>query len=141
MIRIILYLLVLVSSNIFAATQAIPITELAEFNQYPEPVKKLIIKAEALSKQNLTYRYGSNNPKQGGMDCSGTINYLLSSVGVKDVPRQANEIYLWAEKNGHLYMVNGANMKPDALKSLKAGDLLFWKGTYAVHRTPPITHV
>ncbi|MHB1221800.1 MAG: NlpC/P60 family protein, partial [Gammaproteobacteria bacterium] len=108
---------------------------------YPEEVKQLIYKAEKLTKQSLTYSYGSANPINKGMDCSGTINYLLKSAGATSVPRQANEIYLWAEKMGDLHTVKNQDFNSSEMKKLKPGDLLFWKGTYAVHRTPPITHV
>lgn len=124
-----------------AITTPIPLNELPDFKSYPDPVKKMIYQAEKLTKQHLTYSYGSANPSNKGMDCSGTINYLLKSVGITDVPRQANEIYLWAEKNGNLHTVKNQDINSTEMKKLKPGDLLFWKGTYAVHRTPPITHV
>lgn len=137
----ILFILIALNPVASATTKPIPINQLAEFDAYPTLVKTLIYSAEKLSKQNLTYQYGSDNPKQGGMDCSGTINYLLNRAGVKNVPRQANELYMWAEKKGQLHKVTHPTMQSSELKKLKPGDLLFWKGTYAVRRTPPITHV
>ncbi|MHB1222365.1 MAG: C40 family peptidase, partial [Gammaproteobacteria bacterium] len=60
-----------------AITTPIPLSELPAFKTYPKEVKQLIYKAEKLTKQSLTYSYGSANPINKGMDCSGTINYLL----------------------------------------------------------------
>ena len=50
---------------------------------------QLITSALALTKLNLTYIYGSADPAQGGMDCSGTMHHLLVSSGFQDVPRDS----------------------------------------------------
>lgn len=121
-------------------TKPIPINELADFNDYPPAVKELIQEARKLSKKNLTYLYGSADPKNKGMDCSGTINYLLKQNNIQS-PRQANELYLWVQNHGKLHKVSSGFFGKDKLKDLKPGDLLFWSGTYKVNRTPPITHV
>ncbi|MDR3477225.1 MAG: NlpC/P60 family protein [Gammaproteobacteria bacterium] len=124
-----------------AVTQPIPINDLVGFKTDSVPVKNLIRKSYALSAKNLTYLYGSANPSNKGMDCSGTIYYLLKSAGVSDVPRQANEMYAWVEHDGNLSKVSNQSADSLELKNLKPGDLLFWKGTYAVKRDPQITHV
>lgn len=82
-----------------AITKPIPMSDLEGYAHYPSTVKTLISNAETLTKLNLTYLYGSADPKNHGMDCSGTIYYLLNSNGVKDVPRSADEMYKWVEKN------------------------------------------
>ena len=94
-----------------------------------------------LSQEKLTYLYGSADPKNKGMDCSGTIYYLLKSANVTNVPRSAEEMFLWAEKKGNLQQVSEKNVDSPSFSHLKPGDLLFWSGTYAIHRNPPITHV
>ncbi|MDR3491965.1 MAG: NlpC/P60 family protein [Gammaproteobacteria bacterium] len=124
-----------------AITQPIPISSLKKYSSYPVEVQHLISKALSLSQKKLTYLYGSANPNNNGMDCSGTINYLLNSVKIPNVPRQANEMYTWAENKGHLYHVNKQDFHSREFSKLKPGDLLFWTGTYAVHRYPAITHV
>lgn len=124
-----------------AVTQTISIDQIKNFAGYPANVKNLVTKALELSSESLTYRYGSNNPDKGGMDCSGTINYLLSTVGLKNVPRQANEIYSWAWKKNAFRAVNSNSLQSFEFDQLKPGDLLFWSGTYNVQRDPPITHV
>lgn len=117
-----------------AITKPIPVSDLVGYIHYPSPVKTLISHAATLTKQNLTYLYGSADPKNHGMDCSGTIYYLLSHNNVKDVPRSANEMYLWVKKNGTLHQ------SPD-FAALKPGDLLFWSGTYQTNDANSITHV
>jgi len=124
----------------FARTNVVPLEELVDFDNYPTAVKELIMEAKILSKQNLTYLFGSANPKNKGMDCSGTINYLLKQQNISS-PRQTHEIYMWLEKEGELHKVRRLFFVKDKLENLKPGDLLFWKDTYKVNRTPPITHV
>ena len=75
------------------------------------------------------------------MDCSGTIYFLLNKVEPKTVPRQASEMFTWAKEKGKLHLVTQQYYHSPELSQLKPGDLLFWTGTYAVHREPPITHV
>lgn len=120
---------------------SISTSELAGFDRYPRDVKKLITNALALSEQHLTYKFGSDNPRADGMDCSGTISYLLKQQDVDDVPRQADDIYKWAYKKGGFYAVNGHQLNSFEFSDMKPGDLLFWSGTYPVKRDPSITHV
>ncbi|OGT29788.1 MAG: hypothetical protein A3E87_05500 [Gammaproteobacteria bacterium RIFCSPHIGHO2_12_FULL_35_23] len=116
-------------------------SDLTGYNNYPASTQQLINKALLLTQQHLTYKYGSANPNEGGMDCSGTIYYLLKSIHINEVPRQANEIYQWTWEKGRFYAVNGYSLNSFEFSKLKPGDLLFWSGTYKVHRDPPITHV
>jgi len=124
-----------------AITQPIPINDIQEYGNYPVNVRELIAIALPLSQKKLTYLYGSADPKNNGMDCSGTIYYLLNNVKIHDAPRQANEMFSWVEKEGKLYRVTQQNFDSPQFANLKPGDLLFWSGTYAIHRNPPITHV
>jgi len=100
----------------------------------------LIARAFKISQLHLAYRYGSDNPRNGGMDCSGTMHYLLSTQGI-NAPRQSNEFYQWAWQSGKFYAVNSSSFSSFEFSRLKPGDLLFWTGTYKIHRDPPITHV
>jgi peptidoglycan DL-endopeptidase CwlO len=114
--------------------------DLADFDKNPEPVKRLILLGLDLTRQGLIYRYGSSDPSTGGMDCSGTIYYLLKAAGVKEPPRDSSGLYLWAEKEGTLHRVNPASLEDPTMDELRPGDLLFWEGTYEVQRDPPISH-
>src|SRR5262249_20604799 len=51
--------------------------KIAEYDSYPPKVRQIIDAGLALTKQDLGYTYGSADPKNGGMDCSGFIYYVL----------------------------------------------------------------
>jgi cell wall-associated NlpC family hydrolase len=114
--------------------------EIIGYENYSPEVRKIIESALALTTQNLGYKYGSADPANGGMDCSGFILYVLSKNGVGDVPRDAREQYIWVRKAGNFQAVLGHSDDTFELDSLKPGDLLFWSGTYSVDRDPDITH-
>jgi len=114
---------------------------IAEFANQPERVQHLITAALDLTKLNLTYTYGSAEPSSGGMDCSGTIYYLLRSQGMPDVPRDSSGQYVWSRKQGRFFAVVSTRADSFEFKDLMPGDLMFWSGTYQVERDIPITHV
>lgn len=114
--------------------------QLEGFDSNPPAVRKLLESALALTRQNLGYKYGSADPAGGGMDCSGTIYFLLREAGLEDVPRTASDQYVWARKAGDFEAVVSRRKDSFELDELKPGDLLFWTGTYSVDRDPPVTH-
>lgn len=121
--------------------ESISTHELQQFSSYPPAVKRIIKDALELASGNLKYLYGSADPKAGGMDCSGTLYYLLTHLGVKDVPRSSHLQYKWVQKQGHFYAVNDRTWNPLEFSHLKAGDMLFWSGTYVVEHASDVTHV
>lgn len=123
-----------------AATSSVEPAELADFDNQPEPVRKLLSAALGLTKRNLTYIYGSADPAAGGMDCSGTVCYLLKSAGFDSVPRDSSEQYSWVRKQSRFYSVLSKKAENFELNELRPGDLMFWTGTYRVDRDPPLTH-
>ena len=135
------------SSNLFSQTiqsqnvTSIPTQALQNFNTNSEPVKKLLTIALDLATKNLGYLYGSADPGLGGMDCSGTIYYLLITSGLKDVPRSSDLIYQWVGEKGHFYGVHDHEFSSLEFSHLQPGDLLFWSGTYEIKRTINVTHV
>ncbi len=114
--------------------------ELSGYDNYPEHVRKIVDTALELTKRDLTYKYGSADPENGGMDCSGFVYYVLTKNGVHDVPRDSSEQYVWVRKSGNFRAVISRNADTFELDGLKPGDLLFWTGTYSIERDPPITH-
>ncbi len=116
------------------------VNDIVESENYAAPVRKLIDRALGLTTRNLDYKYGSADPDSGGMDCSGFIYYVLQQEGMKDVPRDASGQYSWVRKAGNFKAVLSTNEDTFELDELKPGDLLFWTGTYAVEKDPPITH-
>ncbi len=140
-----------IAGNVFAAApvdgapvsvSSIEPDDLAEYSKQPEKVQALIDYALSLTQKKLGYKYGSNTPDRGGMDCSGTVQHALTGVGVS-MPRSSYTQYQWALKEGVMNKVSGVHRVDDpALKNLKPGDLLFWTGTYSTgKRKPPISHV
>jgi hypothetical protein len=110
------------------------------YDSYPENVRKILDRGLSLTTQHLDYKYGSADPANGGMDCSGFIYYVLSQNGMKDVPRDAREQYIWTRKAGTFRAVLSHHDDTFELDELKPGDLLFWSGTYKTDKDPNITH-
>jgi cell wall-associated NlpC family hydrolase len=110
------------------------------YEKDPPRVRQILDAGLALTKQNLGYTYGSADPANGGMDCSGFIYYLLKQNGFPDVPRDSSQQYVWVRKAGNLYAVLSRKEDSFEFDDLKPGDLLFWRGTYNIDRDPPITH-
>ena len=74
------------------------------------------------------------------MDCSGFVYYVLKQSGVESVPRDSSEQYNWLRRAGRFEPVVSQKGDSYEFDDLKPGDLLFWTGTYAIERDPPITH-
>jgi cell wall-associated NlpC family hydrolase len=114
--------------------------DIRDFDGNPPEVQKLLRTALELTERKLGYVYGSADPAQGGMDCSGTIYFLLQAVGIKDVPRSASAQYVWVRKSNTFHPVVSNRLDSFELDALRPGDLLFWIGTYSVNIDPPVTH-
>ena len=136
-------LLALTSSwSLAASVSSLNPSDLREYAYQPPRVKKAIASGLSLTKRNLRYSFGSNNPRSGGLDCSGTMQAIFGAQGLS-VPRQANMQYSWVQKAGNLKRVSGVHsVKDRRLSGIKPGDLLFWEGTYNVgNRYPRTSHV
>jgi cell wall-associated NlpC family hydrolase len=114
--------------------------QIADYDSYSPKVRQVIDAGLALTKQNLGYTYGSADPKNGGMDCSGFVYYVLRENGFPDAPRDSSQQYVWVRKAGDFNAVLSRKEDSFELDALKPGDLLFWRGTYNIDRDPPITH-
>jgi peptidoglycan DL-endopeptidase CwlO len=114
--------------------------QIAGYDSYPPKVRQILDAGLALTKQSLGYTYGSADPKNGGMDCSGFIYYVLQQNGFPDVPRDSSQQYVWVRKAGDFDAVLSRKEDSFEFDDLKPGDLLFWRGTYNIDREPPITH-
>ena len=123
-----------------APNAAISTADILEFHAQPAGVRTLIESSLDLARKNLTYTFGSADPANGGMDCSGFIYYVLRQHGLTQVPRDSSGLYLWARKAHGFRAV--ISRKPDSIEmdELLPGDLLFWIGTYATDHDPPVTH-
>ncbi len=126
-----------------ASQASISPNSIAGFTKLRKPVRDLITDALAMTRQGLTYKFGSADPANGGMDCSGAIYYLLRKQGLDTVPRVSYQIYNWAVKTKAAKGKGANSLSDPSLKDIEPGDLLFWSGTYRpkTPRNPPITHV
>jgi cell wall-associated NlpC family hydrolase len=123
-----------------APNAAIAPEEILEYHAQPAGVRRLIESSLALARQNLTYTFGSADPANGGLDCSGFIYYVLRQHGLTQAPRDSSGLYMWVRKARGFRAV--ISRKPDSpeMDELLPGDLLFWIGTYVTDHDPPITH-
>ena len=115
-------------------------SEIRGYDGYPPKVRQIIEYGLDLTKKNLDYNYGSADPANGGMDCSGFIYHVLQQNGFSGVPRDSSQQYVWVRKAGNFHAVLSRHEDSFELDALKPGDLLFWTGTYKIDRDPPITH-
>jgi len=117
--------------------------KLKGFDSYPPEIKAVVRMAFEMHDRGLTYQYGSADPDTGGMDCSGSVYYILKELGWNDVPRPSDGFYRWVWEAGTFSAVNGTTFDSYEWQNLKPGDLIFWVGTYSVDakRDPPISHV
>ncbi|MGI8432921.1 MAG: C40 family peptidase [Chthoniobacterales bacterium] len=114
--------------------------EIKGYDKNTPEIRKVLDTALGLTNRDLKYTYGSADPKEGGLDCSGFIYYVLRENGVNDVPRDASGQYVWVRKAGNFRAVLSDELDSFELDELKPGDLLFWTGTYDVEKDPPVTH-
>jgi peptidoglycan DL-endopeptidase CwlO len=122
------------------APATIATKDISGYEEYPQQVRKITDTALELTTRNLDYKYGSADPANGGMDCSGFVFYVLTQNGIPDVPRDSSQQYVWLRKAGNFRAVNSRHEDTFELDELTPGDLLFWTGTYDIERDPPITH-
>jgi peptidoglycan DL-endopeptidase CwlO len=117
---------------------AISTDEIAESVSYAPEVRKIVDLSLDLTGRNLSYKYVSADPKNGGMDSSGFIYYVLTQSGVTGVPRDAREQYIWVRKAGNFQAVLAQRDDTFELDSLQPGDLLFWASNFGVSPDPEI---
>ncbi len=118
-------------------------SDLVEYETETPEVKKLIEVSLELTRKKLRYRFGSNSPDKGGMDCSGTVQCALSGYGFTELPRSSHDFWTWAKTSETLKPTPGVVSTTDPVfQDLRPGDLLFWEGTYETgDLVPPISHV
>lgn len=116
--------------------------ELKDFQSNPRNIQQLLQFALELAGKNIHYQYGSADPNLGGMDCSGTVYYILNHFKVPGVPRSSHLMYQWAWQMGDFHPVNAHTLDSFEFAKLHPGDLLFWSGTYQTeNRDPNVSHV
>lgn len=125
-----------------ALVSTLSIEDIRGFEHYPKQIQSLVQSCLALTHLELGYLYGSHEPSKGGMDCSGTIYHVLHFQGLKDVPRQSDEMCNWVDKKSQLHLTPTAtSFDSEEFAALKPGDLLFWTSPTETTRKLPVTHV
>jgi peptidoglycan DL-endopeptidase CwlO len=126
---------------------AIKAAELKEYESLAGPRKMIVDAALALAAREtwLKYTFGSADPESGGLDCSGSVYYILQEAGI-DPPRSSAGQFTWVKDAGALTEIPaGSNsiLKSAAFAKLQPGDLLFWSGTYEPRdgREVAVSHV
>ncbi|MCW1883791.1 NlpC/P60 family protein [Luteolibacter flavescens] len=121
-------------------------TELKEYAALEGTRKKIVDEALELAARDtwLRYRFGSAEPESGGLDCSGSVYFVLQQAGIQP-PRSSAAQFTWVKDRGALKEVSSSitSTEDAALKDMKPGDLMFWSGTYEPKdgRTVPVSHV
>lgn len=128
------------ASSTAAPSASISTDDLVEFQAQPAAVKRIIESCLDLTRQNLTYTFGSCDPKSGGMDCSGFIYFVLRQHGFTQVPRDSSGQYVWVRRARGFRAVVSRKADTFEMDELLPGDLLFWTGTYATPNDPPVSH-
>lgn len=102
------------------------------------PAKKSVTQvARQLASENLPYKYGATDPKQGGLDCSGFVRWVFNKSHGIELPDEAGLQLEYFRKHGRVWDAKSGWTPAD----LRPGDLIFWTGTYPVRRKSPVTHV
>lgn len=135
-----------VSASDFARPGVVASTELREYAGLAGPRKRIVDEALALAAKDpwLKYQFGSAEPDQGGLDCSGAVYFILRKAGLN--PRRTSAAqYQWVKEQSALTEVPAGTATLDhaAFSELQPGDLLFWSGTYVPTdgREVPVSHV
>ncbi len=121
-------------------------SDLKDFEKLEPPRQKLIETALTAAKEvtGMPYLYGGNGAKDGGFDCSGAMYHVLRKVGLNP-PRTSSALFLWVKSEAIMHMVSNEakDLTHSSFSDLRAGDLVFWSGTYipTVKRLTNITHV
>ena len=120
--------------------------DLKEYPALTGQRKWIVDEALALAAKEtwLKYTFGSADPASGGLDCSGSVYYILQQAGIQP-PRSSAAQFSWVKKSGALTEVPSSTTTMDSavFTKLQPGDLLFWSGTYEPKdgREVPVSHV
>lgn len=129
--------------TVTASVLTAEVPKLAEVEQLSPKRRELIDKSLVALEQNpgVPYVYSGSSPADKGMDCSGSMYYLLGLVGI-DPPRTSQDQYEWVKEAGNLVEVPSTVTKAtdSVFNKMLPGDLIFW--AYLEEGKPPrISHV
>lgn len=120
--------------------------DLKEYDSLTGQRKKIVDEALELAARDawIKYVFGSADPASGGLDCSGSVYFVLQEAGIQP-PRSSAAQFTWVKEAGDLTEVPAGTttLSSEVFAKLKPGDLLFWSGTYEPKdgREVPVSHV
>ncbi len=117
--------------------------EIRDFDSNPEPVRKLLLAALDLTKRDLGYQYSSADPSRGGMDCSGTIYYLLNRAGRRPMcPARRTSSMPGARRKRPSTPVKSPSITGDRVRRAFVPATCFsGPARMQIQRKAPVTHV
>jgi len=126
-------------SRSIAPGESLATSDIVGFERCKPRIQQMLKYALDLTTRNLSYKFGSADPANGGLDTSGFVYHVLSKNGIPDVPRDSSQQYLWVRKAGTFRSVTSAKDNGVELMDLQAGDLLYWASSspYMIERDPP----
>jgi len=93
--------------------------------------------ANRLAGLHLPYAYGSQDPRDGGLDCSGFVQMVFRESAGIDLPDEADKQLEYCHANGQVWDASSA-WTPAILQP---GDLVFFVGPEPHPRTSQVSHV
>lgn len=93
--------------------------------------------ADRLARAHLSYVYGSEDLRNGGLDCSGFTQIVLREACGVELPNEADKQLDYLHQHGQVWdSTSGWTME-----TLRPGDLIFYAGPYRLSRTSMVSHV
>jgi len=103
----------------------------------PLRANDVLMVADRLARQHLSYVYGSDEPGKGGFDCSGFVEFVFQKACGIDLPNQADLQLDYCRTHGQVWDAT-STWTP---ATLQPGDLIFFAGPQPSPRTSEVTHV
>jgi len=93
--------------------------------------------AEHLASQHLAYIYGSEDLRNGGLDCSGFVQVVFREAYGIELPNEADKQLDYCREHGQVWD-STSGWTPE---TLQPGDLIFFAGPYDLPRESRVIHV
>jgi hypothetical protein len=105
----------------------------------PSPLSAddVLTAADRIVQQHLVYLYGSNDPRSGGLDCSGFVQVLFRQAYGIELPDEADQQLEYVREHGQVWDSTSGWTKA----TLQPGDLIFYAGPDADSRISLVSHV
>lgn len=92
---------------------------------------------DQIARQHLRYIYGSEDLRNGGLDCSGFVQVVFREACGINLPDEADKQLDYVRAHGRVWDAN-SDWSPAALRP---GDLIFFAGPDPLPRASLVTHV